>query len=127
MTLQHPAEVQLSAELAKAGFAPLAPLTVSLQIDALDIQSFPLTPFAPVARTNFALPEGPHLVRVWIADPVVNQFVRIGFGGQSEAGHQLDLVAVLDGGRERKSFLSFRHRDTADSIFLARPGAAASG
>jgi hypothetical protein len=85
MTLQHPAEVQLSAELAKAGFTPLAPLTVSLQIDALEVQSFPLTPFAPVARTNFALPEGPHLVRVWIADPVVNQFVRIGFAGQSEA------------------------------------------
>jgi hypothetical protein len=85
MTLQHPAEVQVTAELAKAGFSSLAPLTVSMQVDALAVQSLPLTPLIPAAWTNFTLAEGPHLVRIWIADPVVNQFVRIGFAGQSDA------------------------------------------
>jgi hypothetical protein len=83
MSLQHPAHLQMSAELARAGFSPLAPLAVSFQVDAGDIQHLPLAPLRPVAGTNFTLAEGPHLVRVWIEDPVVNQFVRISFAGES--------------------------------------------
>jgi hypothetical protein len=83
MTLQHPAEVQIRAELAQAGFSPLSPLKVALQVDGSDIQHLPLVPLKPAAGTNFTLKEGPHLVRVWIEDPVVNQFVRVSLEGQA--------------------------------------------
>jgi hypothetical protein len=83
MTLQHPAEVQVRFELTQAGFSPLAALKVALQVDGLDIRHFPLVPLKPTAGTNFTLKEGPHLVRVWIEDPVVNQFVRVTLEGQA--------------------------------------------
>lgn len=84
MTLQHQAEVEVRAELARAGFSPLTPLTISIQIDAQAAQPLPLTTLAPVAGTNFTLTEGSHFVRIWMADPVVNQFVRIAFVGRAE-------------------------------------------
>jgi hypothetical protein len=83
MTLQHAAEVQLRAELVQAGFSPLSPLKVAMQVDNLEIQHLPLIPLKPVAGTNFTLKEGPHLVRVWIEDPVANQFVRVTLEGQA--------------------------------------------
>jgi hypothetical protein len=82
MNLQHRANVQVSAELAKAGFSPPAPLKVALKVDALEVQHLQLTPLNTAAGTNLALAEGPHLIRAWIEDPVVNEFVRISLAGQ---------------------------------------------
>lgn len=83
MNLQHSANVRLSAELARAGFAPLAPLTVSLQIDGLNPQHLQLIPTKTQAGVDFRLTEGPHLIRAWIEDPAVNQFVRFTLAGQT--------------------------------------------
>jgi len=77
VTLQHPTRFELHAEPVKAGFSPLIPLTVSMQVDALQVQQLSLGLTTPQLGTNFMLSEGPHLIRVWIEDPVVNQWVRI--------------------------------------------------
>jgi len=86
MTLQRPARVQLHAEPVKAGFSPLAPLTVLLQPDDLEVQRLSLTPPGPEATTHFSLSEGTHLVRVWIENPAVNQWVRLTLSGSSDEG-----------------------------------------
>jgi hypothetical protein len=83
MELQHPSEVQVHAELARAGFSPLAPLKVSFQIDSLPARHLALTPLSQAVDTNLSLSDGSHLLRMWIEDPVVNQSVRIGFAGSA--------------------------------------------
>jgi len=84
MSLQHPSRLAVCAELVRAGFSPLTPLTVCLQPDADDIQRLTLGAPEPEVGTQFVLSEGTHQIRIWIDDPVVNQWVRIDLSGSSE-------------------------------------------
>lgn len=85
LALQHPARVELQAQLVKAGFSPVLPLAISMQVDDLEVQHLSLSPAQLEAGTNFMLSTGSHLLRVWVDDPVVNQFVRVRLSGSSES------------------------------------------
>jgi hypothetical protein len=84
MVLHHPARVQLQADLVKAGFSPALPLSIAVEVDAGQVFRLPFPLPGSAIETNLLLSAGPHRVRVWIADPAANQFVRIAFSGKSE-------------------------------------------
>jgi hypothetical protein len=105
MTLQHPVEVRVEAKLARAGFSPLAPLSVSVQMDALPARHLALTPVLSAIATNFSLGEGPHLLRMWIEDPVVNQCVQIEFSGAGgELTNTIWSAPFADVGSQKRFF-----------------------
>ncbi len=105
LSLQHPTRVDLGAELARAGFAPLTPLVVSLQVDALPVQHLPLKPASPETGTNLLLAEGSHLVRAWIEDPVVNQLVRLSVSASRKGTNQtVPVPSVAEAATEKRFF-----------------------
>jgi hypothetical protein len=107
LELQQPARLQLHTELVKAGFSPLTPLTVALQVDDLEIEHVSLVPPKVEAGTKFMLSEGTHLVRVWIQNPVVNQFVRISLTGSSKGlTNTLWSQSLAEAASERRFFHS---------------------
>jgi hypothetical protein len=110
MTLLHTADVRLQARLVKAGFSPAAPTTLALQIDNQDIRHLSLTPVQPTAESAFTLAPGPHRIRTWITDPVVNQFVRITLHGESPGVTNSIWSALEDAGMDNRFF----HTATAE-------------
>ncbi len=77
MTLKRRIELCVEAELVKAGLSPLVPLTVVLELDGVEVHRIYLTSAEKTARTNLIVGEGQHLLRAWIEEPVVNQYVRL--------------------------------------------------
>ena len=77
--VDQPAPSHFRIDLAMADLAPAQarPLQVRLQLDDGPEQTRLLTPGQPQQTVNRRLPGGSHLLRVRIADPVLNQYLRV--------------------------------------------------
>jgi hypothetical protein len=105
LVLQQPRELELQAELVRVGFSPLIPLTVSIQLDAEAVRRFTLGASDRRADTGYQLPAGEHQLKMWIEDPVVNQWVRMRLaGGSQEAEGDFWSRAFQEAGTERRFF-----------------------
>jgi len=104
-TLKRRVEFDLEVELAKAGLSPLAPVTVIFELDNAEVQHLCLTPAQQTIRTNLVMGEGQHLLRAWIEEPIVNQFVRIQLAArQIESAEQLGANILAEGAIENRFF-----------------------
>ncbi|MDX2455940.1 MAG: LysM domain-containing protein, partial [Gammaproteobacteria bacterium] len=77
--VDQPESSYFQIDLAMADLAPAQarPLQVRLQLDDGPEQTLLLTPDLPQQTVNRRLPGGSHLLRVRIADPVLNQYLRV--------------------------------------------------
>jgi hypothetical protein len=96
-TLKHvqPRQVQVRVQLDKAGLQPAAAMNVLCQIDDQPPVRMSLTPAQPAQATQLTAPVGDHCIRVWIDDPVINQFIRLVLN-ESVATVAGDAVSVAE-------------------------------
>ena len=77
--VDQPGASDFQIDLSMADLSPTQrrPLQVRLQLDDGPEQTVPLTPELPRQTVSRRLPGGSHLLRVRIADPVLNQYLRV--------------------------------------------------
>lgn len=74
------------------------PLTAVVQVDQQPERHIPLSYDVPPASVQLPIPSGTHTVRVWVAQSVVNQFLRVRVNEQRTEGSgrvRIDPTAVV--------------------------------
>jgi len=105
MDLKSLVQARIGVELVKAGFSPMLPVTVALQLDAGQVQHLALSVDEPEKETSLSIAEGTHVVRLWMEDPAVDQFVRVKFSGQStDATNLLWTRSMAEAAQEKRFF-----------------------
>lgn len=79
----HPARITLNLGSVDVAALPVQPLVALLQIDQQAPQRISLSPGRSQEQRLLTLPRGRHSVRLWIEEPLANQFLRVQL---SEAG-----------------------------------------
>jgi hypothetical protein len=79
LQLLRPTVLTLQMTVEDVAHLPPMPVTAIYQLDAGPEQRVTLTPQAPTASRQFSIPAGAHAVRVWIAQPIANQALRVRF------------------------------------------------
>ncbi len=77
LTLLRPTALVLDLTAEDVPPLPRLPLTAVYQLDEGPEHPVPLTPQAPRQAPLLVIPAGTHSVRVWLAGPVANQFLRV--------------------------------------------------
>lgn len=82
--VDQPAPARFRVDLSMADLVPLQaqPMQVLLQLDDAAEQPVRLTPAQPRQRISRRIPGGSHLLRVRIAGPVLNQYLRVAIRDQ---------------------------------------------
>jgi hypothetical protein len=71
------AEFDMILEANALPYAPQIPMTAVYQIDEQLPRQIPLTPGDQGRTVHLTIPEGQHALRIYIQEPVVNQFLRL--------------------------------------------------
>ncbi len=96
LNILDPTVFRIELRSAQIEFVAPTPMTVAFQQDDQPVQQFSLSPAQPEHAFQIAVDGGTHQLKVWIAEPLANQFLRLKIVERSrDAGEHQNESAIV--------------------------------